>query len=140
MVAGLVAVPTLGVHGAALLGCGRRRRGHVLRGFAEMTAAATLAVYAWGAWSMFVDETAASDACQRAVGPAHAWDVAAYETSFFPLRFGCRVDGVGTYEAVVPEFVNPMAFALAASSLVLVVLARRAERATPTPSTARSVT
>lgn len=131
----VAAVPTLGGYGVAVLVRGRRRRDRVLRGLAAVAAAVTIAVYSWGALAMLQDETAATEACQQAVGPTHAGDVAGYEISFVPLRFGCRVDGVGTYEAFVPGFVNPTALVLVLVTAVLVGLARQDAPVTPFSTT-----
>jgi hypothetical protein len=136
----LLAVPGLGGHGVAVLVRGRRRRDRVLRGLAEVAFAATIAVYAFGAMSMFRDESGANAACQQAVGPAHSSDIAAYEISFLPVRFGCRVDRVGTWQVFVPGFVNPAVLALSLVTVLLVALAWRAAQATPIPSTSGDTT
>lgn len=94
-----------------------------LRYFATLAAAATIAVYAWGALHMLVDESTASQQCKEAVGPTHAAHVAGYHTSFVPLRFGCQVEGVGTYEALVPGYVNPTVLGLALLTVLLAISA-----------------
>jgi hypothetical protein len=135
-----VAVPTLFGYGIAVLVRGRRRRDRVLRGLVALAAAATIAVYAWGALHMIQDQTSANDTCQQAVGPAHAGDISAYETSLIPLHFACRVDGAGSYEPFVPGFVNPTALALALLTCLLAAAAQQAKRVTPIPSTTGGTT
>lgn len=98
----------------------------LLRGAAALATGAAIGVYWWGALHMFRDETATEEACNAAVGPDLAGDVDRYETAFIPLRFGCHVDGSGTYDAMVPGYVNPSVLVLAVLAVVLVVLARRA--------------
>jgi hypothetical protein len=111
----------------------RRRRERVLRGLASVAAAATIAVYTWGVLSMFQDESSATIGCQRVAGAAHVDDVSGYETSFIPLHFGCRVDGVGTIEGFVPGFVNPTALTLALVTALLLAQARQARNEAPVP-------
>jgi hypothetical protein len=122
----LVGIPGLSLYGAVLIIRGRRRRERVLRGAASVAAAATLAVYAFGVLTMFPDETGAAETCQEAVGPAHAANVSSYETSFIPLRFGCHVEGAGTWNIWVPGWVNPTVGALLLVTVVLVALSRKA--------------
>jgi len=112
---GLFGVPALVWRGLA--GLLRRERRHspggVLRALAALTAAGALGVYTRGLLPMlFTQESSADQDCKTAAGPTHAGDVDGYDVWFLPLRWGCRVDGVGTFEAMVPGYVNPTMFGL----------------------------
>lgn len=139
LLAALVAVPALGGYGVAVLVRARRRE-RVLRGLAALAGATTVAVYAFGVLTMFQDETAADEACKRAVPPTLAGHVSGYETSFVPLRFGCHVEGAGTWDIWVPGWVNPAVAALLVVTVVTVALARRAtRRPAPVANTSGSI-
>lgn len=121
---GLVGTPIVLWHGLA--GLRRARRGRpagVLRAFATISGAAALGVYTWGSLHLLMDESQADENCKTAVGRALSGDVAGYDVSFIPLRFGCRVDGVGTFEAVVPGHVNPTVLGLVLLTALLAGLA-----------------
>jgi len=120
----------------------RDRPGGFLQALATVSGAAALGVYTWGIVHLLMDETQADANCKAAVGRALASDVAGYDVSFLPLRFGCRVDGVGTFEAVVPTHVNPTVLGLVLLTALLAGLARvrSSDRPTPAPSPTRSST
>lgn len=82
----------------------------------------TIATYVWGVLHLLQDESAADAACKAAVGPQNAGHVASYDISYLPLHFGCRVTGVGTFEAAVPGYLNPTLIALLLVSLALSVM------------------
>ncbi|MFD9907376.1 hypothetical protein [Streptomyces sp. NPDC059063] len=91
-----------------------------LRGAAALTGAAAAACYAWAAVRLLgVDITEHVQLCQDAVGPAHEASLVGYEATYVPLRFGCRVEGGGTYTAGVPEYANTAALVLALTAAVL---------------------
>jgi hypothetical protein len=71
---------------------------------------------------MLQDETSADLRCKAAVGPGNATHVASYDISYFPLHFGCRVHGVGTFEAAVPGYLNPTLIALVAVAVALSII------------------
>jgi hypothetical protein len=124
-VAGLAGTPIAVWRGLAGLRRARRSRpAGVLRAFATLSGAAALGVYTWGLLHLLMDESQADENCKAAVGRALSGDVAGYDVSFLPLRFGCRVDGVGTFEAVVPGHVNPTVFGLVLLTALLAGLAR----------------
>jgi hypothetical protein len=100
---------------------GRQRL--TLRYLAMITWSAAIAAYSWGAFHLLQDETSAMRRCRTAVGPEHAGHVASYDTTFFPLRFGCEVNGVGTFEAAVPGYANPVIIGLVVVAITLSVLA-----------------
>jgi formate hydrogenlyase subunit 3/multisubunit Na+/H+ antiporter MnhD subunit len=131
----MAGIPGLSGYGVVVLVRGRRQREGVLRGLASVAAAATLAIYSFGVLTMFPDETLAAETCQDAVGPAHAANVTSYETSFVPLRFGCHVEGVGTWNIFVPGWVNPTVLALLLLTVVLLALTRLAARTAPVTTT-----
>ncbi|MGW9212276.1 hypothetical protein ACWGR4_35590 [Embleya sp. NPDC055664] len=123
---GLVATPTLFVYAFKTMARhGIRKSGSAvtLRYLAAFAAGAALAVYAWGALGLLMDETAAAQACKDAVGPARAGSVDRYEFALVPLRFGCHVAGDGTYEAVIAGYVNPTVLGLVLLAVVLAVFA-----------------
>ncbi|GAB3257524.1 hypothetical protein [Kineosporia babensis] len=118
----LFVVPVLGGFGVVVLVRGRRQRPRVLRGLAMVTAAATIAAYTWGALHLLRDESDTNNRCQAVVGPKYAGDIEAYEHSLVPLRFACRVDGVGTWEIFVPGYANLLVLALALATVLLAAL------------------
>lgn len=66
----------------------------------------------------------ASDYCMQAVkaGAAAAGHISAFRTTYLPLSFSCQVPSKGTYEAAVPEYVNPTVFALLAFGFLFAIL------------------
>ncbi|MFE0103989.1 hypothetical protein [Streptomyces sp. NPDC059009] len=95
-----------------------------LRATAALSGAGAIALYAWGAVHLMTfDETSRTDACQHAVGPAHAGDIDGYRPTYLPLRFGCHVKGGATYDVGVPGYVNPGALGLGVAAVVLAGLA-----------------
>lgn len=140
---GLLGTPIVLWCGLAGLRHGRPGRpGGVLRALATVSGAGALGVYTWGILHLLMDETQADENCKTAVGRALASDVAGYDISFLPLRFGCRVDGVGVFEAVVPSYVNSMVVGLVLITALLAGLARvrSSDRPAPAPSPTRSRT
>ncbi|MEV6587542.1 hypothetical protein [Streptomyces acidicola] len=93
----------------------------VLPSLAALAGAAALAMYVWGAVHLLLDETMTTDACREAVGEQHAAGIDRYDVSYVPLRLGCHVEGVGTYAAAVPGYVNPAAVGLALTGVVLMI-------------------
>jgi hypothetical protein len=83
---------------------------------------AAIAAYIWGSLHLLLDETAADAACKTAVGPEHAGHVSSYDISYFPLHFGCRVTGVGTFEGAVPGYLNPTVVALLLVAIALSIM------------------
>ena len=81
-----------------------------------------IAAYVWGAVHLIQDETSANANCQKAVGTEYAGHIASYEISWFPLHFGCRINGVGTFEATVPGYLNPTVVALLLVAIALSIM------------------
>jgi hypothetical protein len=101
----------------------RKGRERLTYGYLSRLAwAAAIATYSWGAHNLLQDETSADQACRAAVGQDHAGHVDRYVTSFFPLHFGCHVNGAGTFEATVPGYLNPTIVALLLVAIALTIL------------------
>ncbi|ANW17455.1 hypothetical protein [Streptomyces clavuligerus] len=96
----------------------------VARSGAALSVAACLAVYAWGAVHLFLDESGTAEAC-RSAAPEQFASVNRYSVSYVPPALHCHVPGGASYEAAVPGYVTPAMIALgliAASLLIVSVL------------------
>ncbi|WP_262699801.1 MULTISPECIES: hypothetical protein [Streptomyces] len=134
---GVIVIFTLiGVLGSGIARrTGRRKtRAEWLGGIALLSVCATVALYIWGALHvMFMESYNKSEACAKAGGAAKAAQVDRYSASYFPLRFTCRIDEGGSYDAAVPGYVNPamaIAFVLAIATGAVSVVARDQNRPT----------
>lgn len=128
VVLGILGVVVLAWKGTrGILSRGRRSRpGGVARATALLTGAGALGVYVVSVLPLlYTDETRADQLCKAAVGPVRAAHVVAYEVTFVPLRFGCRVEGGESYEALVSGYVNPTVLGLVLGAAFLAVIARR---------------
>ncbi|MGK5627564.1 hypothetical protein [Streptomyces sp. URMC 123] len=124
---GLAVAGAFAVYGCSTLarhGVRRSGAGPVLRGLAGLAAAASAAVYVWGAGHLVMDESMLAQACRAALGPERAAAVDGYEVSYLPPRLGCRADGdVLHATTAVPGYVNPAWVGLALAAVALGVLA-----------------
>ncbi|WP_413799503.1 hypothetical protein [Streptomyces iranensis] len=106
----------------------RMTRAEWLGGTALPSVCATIALYAWGALHvMFMESDNMREECAEAGGAAKAAQVDRYSASYLPLRFTCRIDEGGSYDAAVPGYVNPamgIAFVLAIATGAVSVVAR----------------
>ncbi|MFM9447043.1 hypothetical protein [Streptomyces acidiscabies] len=120
---GLIATPWLLVRGVGLL----RREGTAFRAAGVFAWAGAVGVYCWGLSQLvFFDGPDMSRACDSAVRQG---ELAGYEASFVPLRFGCRVTGGATVDVYLPSYVNVVAAVCVVCAVVLTVHGRRAGRA-----------
>lgn len=112
----------------------RKTRAEWLGGIALLSVCATVALYIWGALHvMFMESYTMREECAKAGGAAKAAQVDRYSASYFPLRFTCRIDEGGSYDAAVPGYVNPamgIAFVLAIATGAVSVVARDQNRST----------
>ncbi|WP_445519097.1 hypothetical protein [Streptomyces sp. NEAU-174] len=129
----------------ALLGSGmakrrgrRKTRAEWLGGIALLSVCVTIALYIWGALHlMFMESDTMRDACAKAHSPEKAAQVDGYSASYLPLRFTCRIDKGGSYDAAVPGYINPamgIAFVLAIATGAVSVATRDQKRSTSPPS------
>lgn len=133
---GVLGAPTLAIYGIeGLVRRSVRASGEraVLRHLSALVWSATAAAYVWGLLYIVQDESSGALACQSAVGPQYAEHVSGYEVSFFPLHFGCQVDGVGTFEGAVPGYINPLVIVLLLAAITLTFLTLFAEKPTRMP-------
>lgn len=131
LLTGVIATPWLAVRAGLLLARtgARRTRRTLLKGAVALAWAGMIGMYTWGLLHLFfLDESNQAKACQETLGPEKIKNLNGYESSFVPLRFGCRTESGRTYEAAIPGYVNPVTGLLGVTSIVLTGYAIRSDK------------
>ncbi|MGF1426082.1 hypothetical protein [Kitasatospora sp. LaBMicrA B282] len=135
----LVLLPVGVLVGGWLLGSGAwrlsraRERQPLLDSAASLAWGAAVALYSWGLErALFLDDQAQARVCRAATGSDQ---VAGYDPSFVPLRFGCVVgDGHVVDAGVFPHHLNLAVAVLALVAVTLTVASRQWASARPVPA------
>lgn len=108
----------------------------VLRACSLLLVTAAFAVYLWGCSHLFLleDEDRAR-ACLEVLGRENARRVDRYIADFVPLRFACHLPDGRSYNALVPEYINPsiavlLSLALACGIMSVLLNRKRQHAAT----------